>query len=175
MVLKKKFFDVELEVLEIKVPIFSRDEESIVGQVIKYDLTKFLRGKNCEARFKVIKSEEKILGQIFFFMIQPAFIRKMIGRNISIIEDSFVVQCSDSVLRIKPFLITRRKVSRKIRNSLRKETKEFMLKRFLDQTRTQAFQDIFSSLLQKSLSKHLKKIYPLAVCEIRMARVESKN
>jgi ribosomal protein S3AE len=175
MVLKKKFFDVELEVLGIKVPILSRDTESLIGQVIRYDLTKFLRGKNCEAKFKVVKSEDGVLGQIYFFMIEPSFIKKMIGRNISIIEDSFTVKCTDCTLRIKPFLITRRKVSRRIRNSLRNESRDFIGKRFTDQTKIQAYQDILSSDLQKMLSKNLKKIYPLAVCEIRMANVESKN
>jgi ribosomal protein S3AE len=172
MAIKKKFFDVKLEVLDQDIPIFSSSSDFIIGQTIKYDLTKILRGKNCEAKFKVKKKDNVLVGEIYSFMIQPSFIKKMIERNISIVEDSFVVKGEDFSLRIKPFLITRRRVHRKIRSALRQDAREFITKQFSGKKREEIFQSILSYVFQKTLSKRLKTIYPLAVCEIRMIKIE---
>ena len=173
MALKKKFFNVELENLNLPVPILASNPENIVGQVIRYDLTKLLRGKNCEARFKIQKDGERLIGVTYFFMLQPAFIKKMIGRNISIVEDSFLVKCKDASLRIKPFLITRKRVHRSVRNHLRRIAKEFITQSISELTKQKVFQEIISSSLQRALSKKLKEIYPLAICEIRVVKLEN--
>ncbi|UCD21131.1 MAG: hypothetical protein JSW08_01130 [archaeon] len=175
MVVKKKFYDVELEIIGLKVPVIARDPETLIGQTVKYDITKILRGKNCESRFKIKKTNGKLKGEIYFFKIQPSFIRKMIGRNISIVEDSFVVKGPNVSIRIKPFLITRRQVHRTVRKALRDGAAAFIKKRLEDKTRDKVFQDVISASLQRNMSKFLKKIYPLAVSEIRMLKVEPKH
>lgn len=172
--LKKKIYDVKLENLGIEVSVFASDVEDLIGKTISYDLTKLLRGKNCEARFRIKKENDSLVGLIYFFMIYPSFIKKIIGKNVSVVEDSFLVNCQDSTLRVKPLLITRKKVHRAVRAALREQAKEFIIKNFSKKTRQQAFQEILSSSLQKTLAKKLKKIYPLSVCEIRMVKVEGK-
>ncbi|MEM1535811.1 MAG: hypothetical protein QXQ82_01305 [Candidatus Pacearchaeota archaeon] len=173
--LKKKIYDVKLEILDLEVSVFAPDEEFLVGKTISYDLTKLLKGKNCEARFRIKKEGESLFATIYFFMIYPQFVKKMIGKNVSVVEDSFLVKCKDAVLRIKPFLITRKRVHRSVRAALREKAREIIVKSFTEKTRKEAFQEILSSSLQKSLGKKLKKIYPLSVCEIRMAKVEKTN
>ncbi|MEM4703121.1 MAG: hypothetical protein QXP53_01415 [Candidatus Pacearchaeota archaeon] len=171
--LKKKFFDVELENLNLKISVLARDINDLKGKTITYDLTRILKGKNCEAKFRVKELQEGVpFAEIYSFVILPTFIRKMIGRNISIVEDSFFCKCQDAGLRIKPFLITRKKVHRRIRAFLREKARDFIMKSVSEMSRKKFFQEILSSSLQKNLSKKLKKIYPLAVCEIRMAKVE---
>jgi len=170
---KKKFIDVNLEPLNIKVPILVVDPDNIKGRVVRYDLTKILRGKNCEAKFRIYTTGDKNAAKIFFFKIQPSFIRKTIGKNISIIEGSFVFNCKDASLRIKPFLITRRSVHKKVRKVLRENVKSFIEEAIKDKPAEKIFQDILNSSLQRNLSRKLKKTYPLAVCEIRSIKIEN--
>ena len=169
---KKKFFDVKLEILESIVPLFAYSQDSLNGRIIKLDLTKILKGKNCEARFRVKKLENEMIGEIFSFTIFPSYIRRLIGHNISIVEDSFVVKSQDASLRIKPFLISRKRVHRSVRKALREEAKDFLMKAAEEMPRDKFFQTVIAGILQRQLSKRLKKVYPLAVCELRVVKVE---
>ncbi|MGB9707935.1 MAG: hypothetical protein ACPLXC_01240 [Candidatus Pacearchaeota archaeon] len=169
---KKKFFDVKLEVLESIVPLLAVSPDSLINRVVKLDLTKILKGKNCEAKFIVKRHENDFIGEIFSFTIFPSYIRRLIGHNISIVEDSFIVKAKDTNLRVKPFLITRKKVHRGVKKALRDETKDFLIKIAEERTRDKIFHAVITGILQKQLSKRLKKIYPLAVCELRVVKVE---
>jgi Ribosomal protein S3AE len=102
-------------------------------------------------------------------------VRRLIGYGVSIVEDSFVVAAQDCNLRVKPFLITRKKVHKKVRAALRNAARDFLKKAFSDKTRARIFQGVISGILQRQLSKHLKKIYPLGVCELRVVKVEKKK
>ncbi len=172
MVEKKKFFDVKLEILGSIVPLLATSQDSLINRVVKLDLTKILKGKNCEAKFIVKKHENELIGEIFSFTIFPSYIRRLIGHNISIVEDSFVIKSQDTDLRIKPFLITRKKVHRSVCKALREEAKDFLMKSAEDKTRDKFFQGVITGILQRQLSKRLKKIYPLVVCELRVVKVE---
>jgi len=174
MVLKKKYFDVKLEVLNSSIPLLAYTAESLDKKAIKFDLTKILKGKNCEARFIVHEKDKELYGEMVSFSIYPSFIRKMIGHNISIIEDSFICKSKDTTLRIKPFLITRKRVHRSVRAELRNKAKEFLANTAESLTKTDFFQYTINGTIQKDLSKHLKKIYPLAVSEIRVVEVVKK-
>jgi ribosomal protein S3AE len=175
MVEKKRFFDIDLEVLDISIPLFAMRVEELENKVVNYDLTKFLKGKNCEARFLLKKKDDKIMGEMFSFKVHPSFIRRMIGHSISIVEDSFVVKSQDKDMRIKPFLITRKRVHRSVRNALRKECRKIIEKFVSEDTSDKIFRAVVSSVLQRSLSKKLKKIYPLAVCELRVVELVKKR
>lgn len=169
---KKKFFDVKLEILNSILQLFSSKPEDLLGRVIKFDLTKILKGKNCEAKFIVKKQDDSLVAEMFEFNIYPSYIRRLISHNISIVEDSFSIKAQDVTLRIKPFLITRKRVHRSVRKALKEEARDFLAKNLADKTREKIFQSILTALLQKQLSKKLKKIYPLAVCELRVVKVE---
>ena len=169
---KKKFFDVKLEVLESIVPLLAMNPDSLINRVVKLDLTKILKGKNCEAKFIVKKHENDLIGEVFSFTIFPSYIRRLIGHNISIVEDSFIVKAQDTDLRVKPFLITRKKVHRSVTKALREDARDFLMKAAEERTRDKIFQGVITGILQRQLSKRLKKIYPLVVCELRVVKVE---
>jgi ribosomal protein S3AE len=172
MVVKKKYFDIKLEVLNSSIPLLSVSAESLKGRIIKFDLTKILKGKNCEAKFLIDIKDNLPFAEIISFSIYPSFIRKMIGHNITIIEDSFSCKCQDKKLRVKPFLITRKKVHRSVAKTLRNQAKEFLISELEAMPKERIFQAILTGGIQRDLSKKLKKIYPLAVCEIRVLKVE---
>jgi ribosomal protein S3AE len=65
-------------------------------------------------------------------------------------------------------MITRNKVSRAVRNELRKESRKFLEGFVTTRTSKEVFSDLTSNKIQRELSMKLKKIYPLALCEIRV-------
>ena len=99
----------------------------------------------------------------------------MVRKGTNYVEDSFSAKCKDETLRIKPFLITRRKVSRAVRKALREKAREELTNYVKDKKSEDVFNDVMQNQLQKPLSLKLKKIYPLSLCEIRILQVENKE
>lgn len=174
VVLKKKYFDLKLEIFNTTISLLAFKPEELKGRKIKFDLTKILKGKNCEGRFVVKEKNNQLIGEIYEFKLHPSYIRRLIGRNISIVEDSFICKTKEGDFIVKPFLITRKKVHKSVRKALRDEAKEFLIKDLENKTRTNLFQEVILATIQKQLSKKLKKIYPLAVCELRIVKVKAK-
>jgi len=99
----------------------------------------------------------------------------MMRKGTNYVEDSFLAQCKDNQMRIKPFLITRRKVSRAVRKALRNKAKEELIKYTETKTSDELFEDLMRNTIQRELSLRLKKVYPLSLCEIRMLNIENSK
>ena len=89
-------------------------------------------------------------------------------------EDSFEAPCKDAILKIKPLLVSRRKISRAVKKALREKAREEILNTVKTMTKNKLFEDILQGQFQKSLSYILKKVYPLSSCEIRIIKVEKE-
>ncbi len=170
---KKKFFDVEMPILRKTTTLYAFTQKELEGRTIKYDLTRLLRGKNSLISLKVQADGENLTSIPVELNILPYFIRKMVRKGTNYVEDSFSTNCKDSVIRIKPFLVTRRKVSRAVRKALREKAKEELIDYVKNQTVEKIFEEVLKNTLQKTLSLKLKKIYPLSLCEIRVLKVEN--
>ncbi|MBS3074147.1 hypothetical protein J4447_01690 [Candidatus Pacearchaeota archaeon] len=170
---KKKFFEVEVPLTGEPVELYSYDLESLNGRNMKLDLARLFRGKGVEASFSICLENSKAIAKPRMMKVLPYFIRRAMRKNISYVEDSFSAKCRDAQLRLKPFLITRKEVSRKVRNALRLAARDFLNEYLKDRSSEEIFGDILSSKLPKSLSVRLKKTYPLALCEIRHIEVEN--
>ena len=166
---RKKFFEVSLPLIKQKVELYSTSEEKLVGKTVKIDLTRKLRGRSLEIIFKI---QENLQASPKRMHLLGYYIRRMIRKSASYVEDSFSAQCKNAVLKIKPFLITRKKVSRKVRNALKLRAKEEIEKTISNQTYEEVFSDILANKFQRSLSLKLKKVYPLAFTDIRDIEVE---
>lgn len=169
---RKKFFDVEIPLLKKETQIFAYTLEELEGRFIKYDLTRMLRGKNALLTLKISLKDKTPITIPKEISLLPYFLKKMVRKGTNYIEDSFSTQTKDSQVRIKPFLITRRKVSRAVRKALRIKAKEELIEYLKDKSTETIFQDIIINKIQKTLSLKLKKIYPLSLCEIRVFKVE---
>lgn len=175
MIGKKKFFAIELPLIKQKAELLATSQEELIGRTVKIDLTRKLRGKSLDIIFKIKSEKEKLKAQPFRLQLLQYFIRRMMRKSINYVEDSFSAETKDVTLRIKPFLITRKKVSRKVRKALREKAKEEITKEAKSKSYEEIFSDILSNKFQKSLSLKLKKIYPLALCEIRDIYIEKEK
>ena len=169
---RKKFIDVDMPLIKKETQLYAYDVKDLDGKFIKYDLTRTLRGKSVLISLKIDVEGDKPIARPVEMKVLPYFLRRMVRKGTNYVEDSFSAKCKDAQVRIKPFLITRKKVSRAVRKALREKAREELINYMKDKNVETIFEDIFRNQLQKSLSLKLKKIYPLSLCEIRVFKVE---
>jgi len=171
---RKKFFDVEIPILKKETQLQAYEIEDLKERFVKYDLTRFLKGKSMILNLKIKVDNEKAVAIPKEIKLMPYFLKRMARKGTDYVEDSFSVECKDAQVKIKPFLITRRRVPRAVRKALRIKAKEELTKNVKDKTSEEIFEEIISNRIQKTLSLKLKKIYPLSLCEIRVLKVEKE-
>jgi len=171
--IKNKFFEVEIEMLNKNIFLLSDKVENLENRIIKYDLSKILRGKNTILTLKTNVKEGKVDSKATKLQILQPFFQRIMRKNVSYVEDSFSGTCEDGSVKIKPFLVTRRKVHRSVRKALRDKTKVELLE-YLKTKKTQdLFKELIKGRIQKAISLKLKKIYPLSFFDIRILKVEN--
>ncbi|MBS3071846.1 hypothetical protein J4408_02555 [Candidatus Pacearchaeota archaeon] len=171
---KKRFFEVEVPLTSAKVDLYAASIEELNGRVISLDLTRSLRGKNLELKLRVKVENGKLIGEPISAELVKSFIIKMIRKGTDYVEDSFESECKDVKVIVKPFMITRNRVSRAVRKALRELARKTLDSYMRTRDSKEIFSEIMSNKIQKTLSLKLKKIYPLALCEIRIFRVIEK-
>ncbi len=171
MATRKKFIDVNLAIVNETLPVLG-DPESLAGKTIKLDLSRKLKGRGLEVVFQILANGKELTGYPKNMTLMRSYITRMMRKRVNYVEDSFTSSCKDVPVTIKPFLITRKKVSRAIRNNLRRTTKEFIL----EYTKTKTYMELAESILfgemQKEMYPKLKKVYPLSLCEIRVLEIK---
>ena len=169
---KKRFFDVEMPLIKKETQLQAYEIKDLEGRFIKYDLTRILRGKSMILKSKINVDKEKAIATPIEIKLMPYFLKRMVRKGTDYVEDSFSVECKDAEIKIKPFLITRRRVPRSVRKALRNQAKEELIKYVKNKTSEEIFEEIIKNRIQKTLSLKLKKTYPLSLCEIRILKIE---
>lgn len=172
---KKRFFDVEMPIIEKTTQLQAYEIKELDGKIIRYDLTRFLRGKSLLLQLRVKVDKEKAVASPMHAKLMPYFLKRMMRKGTNYIEDSFSANCKDAQIRIKPLLISRRKVSKRVRKALREKAREELISYVKDKDTKTLFDDLLKNKIQKPLGLKLKKIYPLSLCEIRILKVEKTN
>ncbi len=166
MAARKKFQQIEIPILDETIQVLGTPE-SLDKKTIKLDLTRKLKGKSLEIILKIFNNEALIAHPKKLHLMK-FYVKRMMRKRASYVEDSFQAQCKDIRATIKPFLITRKKVSRAIKNHLRKEARNILLNYLKEKEYFNVCSEILSGEVQKALLPKLKKIYPLSLCEIRV-------
>lgn len=173
---KKSFFEVSAPMISTRIALYSPSAEALVGRIVKIDLTRSLRGKGLEMRLRVsLDSKGKLVGEPISVELVGSYIRRMVRKGTDYVEDSFGSKCKDFEVIVKPFLITRHKVSRTVRHALRLAAKQYIEGYLTTRTAKEVFSEIISGKVQKDMSAKLRKIYPLALCEIRAFKIIEKK
>ncbi len=170
---KKRFFEVDMPIINKQTQLQAYESEELVGRNIIYDLTRILKGKNLVMSFQVKLEGDQTIARPRKAQLLPCYIRRMMRKGTNYVEDSFIAECKDNHVRVKPFLITRRKVSRAVRKALRDKAKEEIIAYSKTKTSEEFFEDIMRNSIQRELSSKLKKVYPLSLCEIRILAIEN--
>jgi len=172
VVRRKKFQEIEVPLTRGKIELIGETKEEIEGRTIKLDLTRQLKGKSAEVTVKVINENDNLIAYPTKMRLMSYFIRRMIRKKISYVEESLLIPSQESMLIVKPFLITRKRVSRAVRGALRNRAKNWLEDYISQMTDKEVFDEVLSNKLQKPLSIVLKKTYPLSLCEIRVLEIK---
>lgn len=164
---RKKYIDVEIPILDSTMRVLGTPEE-LNNKTIKLDLTRKLRGKGLTITFRMFNKEGKLVGIPNKMELVKSYIQQMIRKRSDYVEDSFKAQCSDIRVIVKPFLITRKRVSRAVRKNLRNTTREFLLEYLKEKSYNEICNELLDNTLQKTMFPKLKKIYPLSFCDLRV-------
>ena len=171
---KKRFFDVEIPILKKVTQLQAFEIKELEGKIFKYDMTRILRGKNMLLQFKVKVSENTATSYPIQSKLLPYYLKRVVRKGTNYIEDSFSAECKDAQIKIKPLIVSRRKISRAVRKALREKAREELSAYVKDKTSAVLFDDLLKNQIQKPLSLKLKKIYPLSLCEIRIFKIEKE-
>jgi len=172
---RKKFLPVQIPLINKEIELLAFKSEDLKDRFVKLDMAQELRGKNLELRLRVILEGDKPRAYPVEAYLLGSYIRRMMRKGTDYVEDSFLVQCKDHRIRIKPFLITRKRVSRSVRAALREEAKKTITEYVKNKSFDNLVLDIINNKFQKELNAKLKKIYPLGLCEIRSIGVSDST
>jgi ribosomal protein S3AE len=172
---KKRFFEVEIPIIKKETQLQAYEIEQLDKRIIKYDLTRMLRGKSMIIQLDVVVEDHKAKAYPRKTQILPYFLKRMVRKGTNYVEDSFQTETKDAKITIKPFLVTRRKVSRAVRKALRNKTKEELIEYAKRKNADEIFRDVLNNKIQKDLSTSLKKVYPLSLCEIRILEIKQRT
>jgi ribosomal protein S3AE len=164
---KKKFINVQVPILNKDLQVLGTPKE-LHKRTIKLDLSRKLRGKGLMITLQMYNQENKLVALPKRLELIKSYITRVIRKRTDNVEDSFNAQCLDVVASIKPFLITRKRVSRVVRKNLRNTAREFLFSYVRYKEYNQICEDILNGTLQREMLPKLKKIYPLAFCDIRI-------
>ena len=169
---KKRFFEVDIPIIGKQTQVQAYELKEINGRLINYDLSRILRGKVMMIQLEIKVDGEKAIAVPRQTKLMSYFLRRMVRKGTDYVEDSFSTKTKDSQVRIKPLLVTRKKVSRAVKKALRNKAREELINYVKDKDTETLFDELLRNQIQKPLSLKLKKIYPLALCEIRVFKVE---
>jgi ribosomal protein S3AE len=170
---KKRFFNVELPLINKTTQLQAMEIKELGNRFIKYDLTRMLKGKSTLITLKTKLEDENVTTSPYELRLLPYYLKRMVRKGTNYVENSFSTNAKDGKIRIKPFLITRRKVSRAVRKALREKAKEELIIWAKENDLETLFEETLKNKIQRELSMKLKKIYPLSLCEIRVLKVEN--
>ena len=171
---KKSFYNVEAPLTTVTISLYGSSPEEFDGKVITLDMSKNLRGKALEMRMRVHYHDGKLLAFPLSAKLAGTYIQRSLRRGADYLEDSFSVSCKEGKITVKPFMITRKRVSRNVRNALRQEAKKCLEEYIKIRSVKELFSDVLAGKIQKHLLGKLKKIYPLAFCEIRVFEINEQ-
>ncbi len=147
------------------------DANQVIGRSIVANLATLgdVKKQNTKIKFIVKEIKEgKGISEVESFMLVNSYVKRSARRSKSKIEDSFIVKLKDNSAKIKPLIVATNKVKGSIEKEIRQETRKFLA----NYCSKKSFNEIIDALtkyaLQKDLKNHLKKIYPIYICEIRV-------
>jgi len=165
--IKKRFYEVDAPMTASKVHLYAASQEELDGRIVKLDLTRSLKGRGFELKLKVNAKGDEIKSTPISLKLASSYVRRVMRKGTDYVEDSFEAECKDNKVRIKPLLISRNRVSRAVLRALREGARKNLLAYSKTRSCEELFTEIMSNKLQRQLLLKLKKVYPLALCEIR--------
>ncbi|MBN2368226.1 hypothetical protein JXC34_04345 [Candidatus Woesearchaeota archaeon] len=156
------------------------EAENALGKTISVNLmhiTGDIKNQNADVKFEVSDAKDnKLNTRLIRYTFSNSSIKRYVRRRMSRIDDSIVIMTKDNKkIRIKPFLLTRQKVSKSVQYNLRATLKEELIKLVKNADYDELFLKVIKYSIQKELKDKLNAIYPVKSLEIRILKEEKHH
>lgn len=148
------------------------DPQLMLNKILKVNLmnlTHEVKRQNVNIKFQINEvKENQAIADVIGYEIIPATIRRFVRRGKKRIDMSFLCETSDKKkVRIKPVAITKKTMKSSVSAAIRKSITDYLVNSIKKMNYNNLVTSLVSHKLQSSLRNHLRKIYPLRICEIR--------
>lgn len=159
---------------------FVANEQDAIGRKINIslmNLTNDPKRQNININFEITKKHADGFGaEITGYSLVSSSIKRFIRRNCNRIDGSYLFKTADNKkVRIKPLILTRSLAKGSVLRAIRKAAREFLSDAIGKSTYEKFINDVLHYNVQKNLKSHIKKIYPLRICEIKVIKVEKER
>jgi len=156
------------------------DLNSLIGKTTKINLmyiTKNMKNQNVRLVFKIVEVNSGVaMTEVISYSQIPYYLNRFIKVDSTLIEDSIILTSKDgNEIRIKPFMITKSKISKMVGSSIRNKFKEILKKEVESKNAAEFMSSVVFSKVQVMFKNELKKIFPLKVFEFKKVEVLSKK
>lgn len=117
---------------------------------------------------------DKMTTKITGLKLLPPSIKRMVRRGKDRLDLTIKVNTSDNhTVTIKPLVLTKTNAKGSIKTAIHQFVKAYAIKTIAKMTYDNLFKEVIGHQFQKGLYGRLKKIYPIALCEIRYLKLEA--
>ena len=175
--IKKKRWITILPTENFRIPeigeTFTAEPSKLVGKTVSVSLMELMKDpkrQNLKITFKIIEvKDNKALTEIKKYEMVPSSIKRLVRPGKSKLDASFKFTTKDKIkIIIKPVIITKSKTTNPVLAKLRKETESYLSNFITKADFAEVFGYVMGFKLQNQLKSHLKKIYPVSLCHIRI-------
>lgn len=151
---------------------YTADINSMVNRFLSVNLGNIINApqkQNISIKFKITKVKEDNLDtEVHGLKMLPAAVKRLVRRNRCKIDDSFVIKTKDDkIVRVKPIVLTRGKTTNSILSSMKKFIRAYTALKLSKTNFNDFVQEIVDKRFHHDIIKGLKKIYPVAIFDIR--------
>jgi len=156
-----------------EIPSF--EPKNLVGKCIKVSLMSLTgnpKKQNANIKFKISNvTERKASTEVVSYELSSSYIKRMVRKGKSKLDDSFILESKDKIkFRVKPVVVTRKKVQKSVLTALRKDLKEFLGQKAKEKDFSNFLNEILFGRFQMETKKKLSKVYPVALFDLRVVK-----
>lgn len=151
---------------------FTSGADDMVGRFLSVSLSNITnepQKQNVAIKFKITQVKEgNLQTEVYGLKMLPAAVKRLVRRNRCKIDDSFVVKSKDNkIIRLKPIVLTRGKTTGSVLASMKKFVRAHLALKLSKTDFDQFVHDLINKKLNHEIVKPLRKIYPVAIFDIR--------
>lgn len=107
--------------------------------------------------------------ELIGYQVIPSAAKKLMRRQRSKIDDSFIVETADKkYIRVKPLIVTKGRTTHSTMAAMRKLERAYIAKTISKMDFENFVKEVVQKKLQHGLGQLLRLLYPIGACEIRM-------
>ncbi len=147
--------------------------DDLIGRKLVVNLMTFMndpKKQNISLEFKIVGvKDSSSVCDLIGYRVSKSYTKRVVRKSVDKMEDSFRVQSKDNIsYLIKPFMVTRYPCQRSHLTRIQQVIRARVVDYFKTLDSKQVFSQVISNSLQIELRSLARKVFPVAISEIRV-------